>query len=325
LNRHDITMLYYDNLPLYDKLAEEANYILDEEIEEQQIKIHSISSRVKEEESFLQKVERKQSVDPFKDIKDLVGIRVVCLFLSDIKKIENIIKENFELMDEDNKISSNQLEFGYMSYHYIVKLKDEYQGPRYRNITDIPFEIQVRTISMDAWANISHYLDYKTDNDVPAELRKDFNAISGLFYVADTHFEMFYKNSQQNKIEIEEKVNHILVDSATEENEEINFDSLKFYLMKKFPDREASTDRSISQLVSELVKGGYHSINEIDKRIDSGLQAALQLEKDHPPATGVFNNVGIVRMLFSIIDDKYCEANYPEDKVTNSYYKKFIK
>lgn len=35
----------------------------------------------------------------------------------------------------------------------------------------LTFEIQVRTLCMHAWAVVSHYLDYKGDWDVPADLK----------------------------------------------------------------------------------------------------------------------------------------------------------
>ena len=50
------------------------------------------------------------------------------------------------------------------------------------------FEIQIRTITQDAWASISHYLDYKNEISIADELKKDFYALSGLFYIADTQF-----------------------------------------------------------------------------------------------------------------------------------------
>lgn len=50
---------------------------------------------------------------------------------------------------------------------------------------------------LNAWASISHYLGYKKESDIPAELRRDFNALSGLFYVADTHFAMLKQELTQ--------------------------------------------------------------------------------------------------------------------------------
>ena len=99
---------------------------------------------------------------------------------------------------------------------------------------------------MDAWANISHYLDYKKEADVPEELKRDFYALSGLFYVADTHFEMFFKSR--------EKVTQRLEESELLPTQEINFDSLKIYLNKQYPERkcdDAGHSNSISELVNQ--------------------------------------------------------------------------
>ena len=62
----------------------------------------------------------------------------------------------------------------------------------------MPFEIQVRTIAQDAWDSVSHYLDYK-NNSIRDELKRDFYALSGLFYVADTHFS-FIKQDKMRRI-----------------------------------------------------------------------------------------------------------------------------
>lgn len=122
-----------------------------------------------------------------------------------------------------------------MSVHFIARMKQAYSGPRYDKIAGFLFEIQVRTIAMDAWANVSHHLDYKTDKDVPAELRKDFYALSGLFYVADRHFEMFYSQS----IESRKQMKELFEDTASLEDkamQELNLDTLSAYLVTKFPD-----------------------------------------------------------------------------------------
>ena len=122
---------------------------------------------------------------------DVVGLRIVCLFHSDVKEIGVIVKKNFEIIEEDDKINSVDVDiFGYMSLHYKAKLKDVSSDSYYKNIKDIPFEIQIRTVAQDAWASISHYLDYKNESEIPIQLKRDFHALSGLFYVADTHFEI---------------------------------------------------------------------------------------------------------------------------------------
>ena len=177
---------------IYKSLLMEGLFILEASLKQASVKVHTISSRLKKLESFLDKTERQQLNDPLNQVNDIVGLRVVCLFLSDIDVIGKLIRTNFSVMSEDNKIEGADVSsFGYMSVHFIVKMKKEHKGPRYDPITGVPFEIQVRTIAMDAWANVSHHLDYKSDRDVPSNLRKDFYALSGLFYVADRHFSMW--------------------------------------------------------------------------------------------------------------------------------------
>lgn len=182
----------------YEDLAETVDRILRDRISEHNIKIHSISYRLKETGSILDKMRRKGISNPFEQIHDIVGFRVVCLFLSDLAEIGNIIREEFDVFDEDDKVFNNEVDiFGYMSLHLKARLKKATKISHNIDIMEIPFEIQVRTIAQDAWASISHYLDYKKESMIPDEFKRDFHALSGLFYVADTHFLMI--NEQQAK------------------------------------------------------------------------------------------------------------------------------
>lgn len=145
---------------LFNKLIETAKFTISQAIQSQQIKIHSFNHRIKGFDSFVEKIRRKEVKEPFQEIMDVVGLRIVCLFHSDVKEIGVIVRKNFEIIEEDDKISSVDVDiFGYMSLHYKAKLKDVQSD--YKDFKDIPFEIQIRTIAQDAWASISHYLDYK--------------------------------------------------------------------------------------------------------------------------------------------------------------------
>ena len=170
-------------------LIEEIKYLIYKAAKNKNIKIHYISDRVKPFDSFLAKIKRKNLNDPFNDVTDLIGLRVICLFLEDIKKIGTLLVKEFNVIDVEEKIDESDYdEFGYMASHYKAKLKKRSKfvgkGKDYR------FEIQVRTIAQDAWASISHHLFYKKQSSLPNNLRRDFYALSGLFYVADTHFSL---------------------------------------------------------------------------------------------------------------------------------------
>ena len=162
------------------------------------IKYHSIDNRIKSFDSFKDKIRRKKTVNPFDDIHDIVGLRVVCLFLDDIKKICEIIEGDLEVINKKNIIEDHEPHlFGYMGVRYKVKFKSNTTILEKNEMRDMVFEVQVRTIAQDAWASISHHLDYKKDNGIPDDLKRDFYALSGLFYVADTHFK-FIKESKIN-------------------------------------------------------------------------------------------------------------------------------
>lgn len=198
---------YDSNLQNYKKLKELVEYELIKTIKKQGIKTHSVSCRIKEFNSLLDKVRRKKIERPFDQLHDLVGLRIVCLFLPDLEEIRRIIYDKFEVFDEDDKVNNSELNiFGYMSLHLKCRMKSHLSTNSEEELNKIPFEIQVRTIAQDAWASISHYLDYKKESVIPEQLKRDFHALSGLFYVADTHFSilrqeqsnLFFENKYKN-------------------------------------------------------------------------------------------------------------------------------
>src|ERR1700674_908912 len=119
------------NEQIYKRLAEEAKFILDHELSKAYLKYHSIVSRVKKFNSFWDKAQAKQMEDPF-TMNDIVGVRIVCLFLSDIKKVREVVRASFDVLSEDDKIEGPDAAlFGYMSLHYDATLKKTYSGARY--------------------------------------------------------------------------------------------------------------------------------------------------------------------------------------------------
>lgn len=183
------------------ELCVTAKYRLFTEISKKKIKIHSLEDRIKTFDSFLDKMKRKKTKEPFREIQDLLGLRIVCLFRSDLYSIRTIIRDIFEVIEEDNKIDNTAANiFGYMGIHFIVKLKNV-SGEDQMPIGDLPFEVQLRTIGQHAWASISEYLYYKQETSVPRNLRRDFYALSGLFHVADSQFEILRKQQLESLLQ----------------------------------------------------------------------------------------------------------------------------
>jgi len=191
VNLDELMQTYESQRPDLETLAQSARYLLRSNLEQKKIKVHELIHRIKELDSLRDKAERQGSKVPFRDIRDLIGLRVVCLFRSDVPKVLDIIRKSFEIVEEENKVDESEKQvFDYMAVHVIARMKlVENTSLQSIALPKIPFEIQVRTIGQDAWASLSHHLAYKQEASFPPDHFRDLYALSALFYVADTQFE----------------------------------------------------------------------------------------------------------------------------------------
>jgi hypothetical protein len=215
----------------------------------------------------------------------------------------NTIRENFEIVSVDTTRTRTETPFGYGSDHYVVKLPTRFKGTRYDEIKDLKCEIQVRTILMDAWASVSHHLAYKQVTDVPTEALADFNALAGLFYVADTHFEMFRQASQTRTAGLMKNAREGLLDLE----QEINLETLKAYAEVKYPDRKWNEP---SLVVSELRTFGYSRLSQLDERIKAASPVLQELEREELGESSgrKWKMDGLMRSILDLTDDAYFTA-----------------
>ena len=158
------------------------------------IDVIQVEGRAKTVDSFVEKIGRKgkKYVNPFTDMTDLVGLRIITYYREDVALIGEILKGEFKV-DEKNsvdKIAGLAADrFGYLSVHYIVRLSPARgQLAEWRQYAGIPAEIQVRTALQHAWAAVQHKLDYKSSIEAPVELRRRLFRLSALFELADEQF-----------------------------------------------------------------------------------------------------------------------------------------
>jgi len=190
---------------------------------------------------------------------------------------------------------SKENEFGYMSDHYIVKLGKECSGPRYDEIKQLKCEIQVRTILMDAWDSVSHHLDYKQEIDIPSQFRRDFYALSGLFYVADSHFEILRDSITKLWEKLDENMNKGQFDLS----QEMNYDTLRAYLRWSLPDRISSENSQYSELLAELKERGYSQFRRLNEVLTENM---LFFETEESlSGLGRFVDVVVVRIILSYL------------------------
>ena len=298
-DKKSVRRKFDENHDLYKQLVEEVEYILSRAIKNKKIRITSVDPRVKDFDSFYNKIIRREITgDPFELIADIAGVRVICYYRSDLERIEELIRNKFTVIKAEVLRNRTDMTFGYMSDQYIVKLPAHFRGERYDLIKSLKCEIQVRTVSMHAWATVSHHLDYKQEVDIPSKLKNDFYALSGVFYIADSLFEQF-RNARETslkKLTREVETDQFNLDS------EINLDTLKAYLSWKFPKRRhveaKSMARDYSTLMTELREYGFHNLRQLDGALNNHLEWFMRYEKDHRPADAkTFLRIGVVRVI----------------------------
>lgn len=129
--------------------------------------INSITSRIKSPTSIMNKMKKKEYEINYynlvKNINDIAGIRITCLFKEDIYKLVNII-ENISCLKviKEKDYLTKPKKSGYSGYHLIVETPVEMD----EDIIFVKAEIQIRTIAMDSWSTIEHKLKYKTKKKI---------------------------------------------------------------------------------------------------------------------------------------------------------------
>ncbi|WP_232821739.1 GTP pyrophosphokinase [Desertihabitans aurantiacus] len=156
--------------------------------------IEHVNSRLKTPESILRKVHRKQhpvDVDSIRaNILDIAGVRVTCCFLSDIYTVRDLVvsQNDLDVIDERDYIS-NPKPNGYQSLHLIM----EVPVYRAREVSQVPVEIQIRTIAMDFWASLEHKIYYKYGGEVPAGLVSDLSQAAAAANSLDLKMEELHR------------------------------------------------------------------------------------------------------------------------------------
>ena len=141
--------------------------------------IDRIQKRLKDIDSIKRKMERKGiGLEQIRyQIRDIIGIRIIIHFLSDIPVVTRELCALTELnisaeQDIENYIATPQAT-GYRSLHI---------NALYRKV--VPCEIQIRTSFQDGWATKSHLLAYKLE-DIPPRWQRHFRLLSDQLHLAD--------------------------------------------------------------------------------------------------------------------------------------------
>lgn len=153
-------------------------------------------SRIKSEQSISTKLQRRcydvTTDNAIEKLSDIIGIRIVCQYLTDVYQIVHVLHEKFDIKSEEDYIAKPKSS-GYRSYHLIIEVPIEHTGKALHKGDTIDLEIQIRTMGMDFWASLEHSLIYnkiKSDSlHVTQEFQKNEPLIQAeLFRYAEDIF-----------------------------------------------------------------------------------------------------------------------------------------
>jgi putative GTP pyrophosphokinase len=267
--------------PDYKQLCVEVEYILRKRISEIGVETAAVTSRAKTLDSFLEKLQRKHYADPFTEITDLAGVRVVCLYRSDVPRVAEVIRSEFDVIEDADKVKDLGVDqFGYAARHFIVSLGKASSGARYDDLKGLRCEVQVRTIVQDAWAIIQHHMVYKRESQAPPEVQRKLNSLAGLLETADDQFERI----RQERETYVARVRASAEKPVTFLENELNLDTFREYLSQRYPDRAVeSWDGQARVTLDGLLAGGFRRLRDLDKAIEDTASAreALISELDN--------------------------------------------
>ena len=164
----------------------------------------TFKTRIKDFNSYYKKLLRVRPKSIGKQnlptLTDLLGIRVICAFLEDLKTVEEQISKIFKIIEIERKGADRTFsEFGYESIHFLVEIPEEFKTDKDTVPEGLVCEIQVRTILQDAWAEVEHELVYKSEFspfDLP--LRRKLASLNASLSLSDIIFQEI--RDYQNKL-----------------------------------------------------------------------------------------------------------------------------
>ena len=124
--------------------------------------IEMIKSRIKNPQSIIEKLERKnfpltmESI--LNNLNDVAGVRIICSFIDDIYDVARMFANQDDItVIEIKDYIKNPKPNGYRSYHMIVEVPVFFANRK----QNMRVEVQLRTIAMDFWASLEHKMKYK--------------------------------------------------------------------------------------------------------------------------------------------------------------------
>lgn len=186
-DKKQITQKYSDLQPEYKLLTKEVYDLIKKKIQKAGLDPISIEKRTKTKKSFWEKVIHKKYQNPFEDMKDISAIRIICLIPKELKNVERLIRQEFNVQESKNKKEEmTPYKFWYRSHHFKITLEnDQINKGKYKLLKNFEAEIQIRSVLMHAWAEMEHKINYKNKFKLAEKKKRRIARLSALLELAD--------------------------------------------------------------------------------------------------------------------------------------------
>jgi putative GTP pyrophosphokinase len=236
--REAILISFLNEKERYKKLAEYIVQLIQDDPSSPKESLHTIVYRIKDELRLIEKIDAQNKTleageAPISEknyqvkIGDLLGVRMICLRLSDVEKVEAYLrllseekilhfvkgpdkKRSFILpVDPGESISGgiDRRYSGYSSIHYQVELGQNSDAPS--GLEDLQVEFQLRTILEEAWGEIDHkyrYLRSRSGVTLPDYIQTGFYNLSVYLQVAALQAEDLCLLAETHSLKMSAKV-----------------------------------------------------------------------------------------------------------------------
>lgn len=225
-----IFISFFKEKEKYEKLAKYIIHMIGDDPSAPKENIHTIAYRIKDKDRLIEKIDEENkkpgivSITPKNfqtQIGDLVGIRLICLRLSDIHKVKTYLelladekilrfirkpdhKRSFLLPVDPGETIPEKLNLrfsGYSSIHYQAEL-GENSGATHE-FKGLQIEFQLRTILEEAWGEIDHkyrYIFSRKGEKLPEHIHTGFYNLSAYLQAAALHAEYLCRQAETHRL-----------------------------------------------------------------------------------------------------------------------------
>lgn len=265
---------YIEQKELYEEYSEVSAKLIKTFLINSHIPVYAIEQRTKGIDNLREKISRKsvQGVvyKKISDITDLSGVRIIVFFEDDIRRVNDILKGEFQFRRKDLGADTQErkkLLRGYVSVHSLITLKtSRARLSEYTRFKGLVCEVQVMSVLQHAWAEIEHGIGYKPkirESELErSEIRALFKKNADLVRRVDKNF-----------VDIRKKHAALLADySAKVEQRKllllpVNNETVRTYLRKRL-NRSKIPRSVVVGLMQEASIYSLKNLSELDRYLD---------------------------------------------------------